>query len=135
MPRFIVISGGAVANWRLRETTTVEGTLNGVSVGRRSLKRLDDSHWFIDLPESLCRRAHVETGDTVSISLHIASTALPPELSSLLSRNANARRTWAALTQSQQRMLREHVASARQSTTRLHRATCALAHSTHREHH
>ena len=134
MPRFIVIPRGAVANWRLRETTTVEGTLNGVSVGRRSLKRLDDSNWFIDLPEPLCRLAHVDKGDTVNVSLHVASTALPSELSSLLSSNAEARRTWTALTPSQQRMLREHVASARQSATRLHRATCALTFSTRREH-
>jgi hypothetical protein len=135
MPRFIVIPKDAVADWRLRETTTVDGTLNGVSVGHRSLKRLDDSNWFIDLPEPLCRRARIDTGDTVDLSLHVASTALPPELSSLLSRNAEARRTWTALTVSQQRMLREHVASARQSTTRLRRATCALTVSMHREHH
>jgi hypothetical protein len=92
VPRFIVIPKGDVANWRLKETTTVDGTLNGVSVGRRSLKRLDDSNWFIDLPEVLCRRAQVDTGDTVDVSLHLAATALPPELSSLLSRNAEAQR-------------------------------------------
>jgi hypothetical protein len=134
MPRFIVIPKDAVANWRLTETTTVDGTLNGVSVGRRSLKRLDDGDWFIDLPEPLCRRAGVDTGDTADLSLRVASTALPPELSSLLSKNAEARRTWTALTLSQQRMLREHIASATQSTTRLRRATCALTVSMRREH-
>lgn len=34
--RFMVIPSPAIAAWKLRETTVVEGTLNGHDLGRRS---------------------------------------------------------------------------------------------------
>ena len=42
LPRFVCIPLKQVAPWGLETTTTVEGELNGVAIGRRSLKRWDD---------------------------------------------------------------------------------------------
>ena len=75
--------------WKLQGTTTVEVTMNGVNVGRRSLKRWDDRGcWFIDLADAVCRKANVETGDRVKLSLKIGSEELPEELAQLIKRNS-----------------------------------------------
>jgi len=55
-----------------------------------------------------------------------ASTALPAELSELLAKHKTARAAWERLTPAQQRMLREEVAAAKQSTTRARRAARML---------
>jgi hypothetical protein len=96
--------------WKLQGTTTVEVTTNGVNVGRRSLKRWGDRGcWFIDLADAVCRKANVETGDRVKLSLKIGSEELPEELAQLIKRDSTARARWEQLTPSQKRMLREEV--------------------------
>ncbi|MFQ5526922.1 MAG: hypothetical protein ACE5GX_11770 [Thermoanaerobaculia bacterium] len=42
MARCVVIPASVVARWKLEGTTVVEGTLNGIPLGRRSLKRWGD---------------------------------------------------------------------------------------------
>jgi hypothetical protein len=129
MPRFVVVPSKALASWWIKGTTVVECTLNGVEIGRRTLKRWDDHRWFIDLPESLCRRVRIDTGDSVTLTLRIASTLLPEELARLIANDPVAKGAWEKLTPSQQRMLREHVAAAKQSATRERRAARALCQS------
>jgi len=126
LPRFLVVPSDAVASWRLVRTTVVEGTLNGVEIGRRTIKYWDEQRWFIELPEPFCRRARVDTGDTVVLTLRIAADDLPEELSRLIARDRRAKTAWERLTVSQQRMLREHVASAKQPATRERRAVRGL---------
>jgi hypothetical protein len=127
LPRFICIPFRKVAPWGIDSTTTVEGTINGVETGRRSLKRWDDRNcWFIELPEPLCRKAKIETGDRVKLSLKLASEELPKELSDLLSNNDRARANWEKMTVGQKRMLREEILAAKQSVTRARKAAKAL---------
>jgi hypothetical protein len=127
-PRFVCIPLAKVAPWKLDATTTVEGTINGVDIGRRSLKRWDDRKcWWIDLPEPVCRKAGVGTGDKVQLSLRIASETLPKELFELIEKDSAARARWQKLTPGQKRMLREEVMSAKQSSTRTHRARLVLS--------
>ena len=127
LPRFVCIPLDEVAPWRLDVTTTVEGTLNGIDIGRRSLKRWDDrSCWWIELPEPLCRKAKIDKGDRVELHLRIASQELPQELAQLIASHAAARKAWERLTPGQQRMLREEVLAASQSATRERRARRAL---------
>jgi len=65
--RLVTIPLDKVAPWKLNETTIVEGSINEVELGRRSLKRWDDRNcWWIDLPEPLCKKARLETGDKVT---------------------------------------------------------------------
>jgi hypothetical protein len=40
-PRFVCIPLASVSPWKLEGTTTIECTINGVEIGRRSLKRWD----------------------------------------------------------------------------------------------
>lgn len=66
--RLVTIPFDKVAPWKLNGTTTVEGTINDTELGRRSLKRWDErACWWIDLPEALCRKAKLETGDSVNL--------------------------------------------------------------------
>ncbi len=101
--------------------------MNGVNIGRRSLKRWDDRNcWWMDLAEAVCRKANVETGDRVRLSLRIASEELPEELADLIKKNSRARSKWEQLTPAQKRMLREEVLSSKQASTRARGAARAL---------
>lgn len=127
LPRFVCIPMKEVDPWNLQGTTTVELSINGVQVGRRSLKRWDDRNcWWIDLSNDVCRKVKIETGDRVELNLTIASEELPTELQTLISKNAKARRRWESLTSGQQRMLREEVLAAKHSATRARRAAQSL---------
>jgi hypothetical protein len=127
LPRFICVQMVKVDPWKLQRTTTVEVTMNGVDIGRRSLKRWDDRNcWWMDLSNEACRKARVETGDRVQLSLKLTSEELPEELDQLLKRNARARACWEQLTPGQKRMLREEVLAAKQPATRARRAARGL---------
>jgi len=127
-PLLALVPATLVAPWELgTETTTVDATLNGVALGRRSLKFWKDRDgWWIDLPDALAKKAGVKQGDRVPLELRRASTALPTELSDLLAKHKAARAAWERLTPAQQRMLREDVAAAKTSTTRARRAARML---------
>ena len=76
--RLVTIPLDIVAPWKLSQTTVVEGTINGTELGRRSLKRWDERQcWWIDLPETLCKKAGLETNDEVRLVLRLASDELP----------------------------------------------------------
>lgn len=128
LPRLVTIPLTTVAKWGLEHTTTIEGTLNGTAIGRRSIKRWDDRKcWWIDLPDPLCRKARVEVGDRVNVELRVADVTLPDELAALLRYKPTAKKAWDCLTSNQQRMLREDVASAKRPETRRKRAERLLS--------
>ncbi|HKR10577.1 MAG TPA: YdeI/OmpD-associated family protein [Pyrinomonadaceae bacterium] len=121
--RLVTIPLDDMDPWKLTGTATVEGTINGVELGRRSLKRWDDRNcWWIDLPEPLCKKAKLEEGDEVQLTIRLASEDLPEELQQLLKTNSVAKANWEKLTQPQQRMLREDVFAAKTSAARRRRA-------------
>src|SRR6476661_4403786 len=121
--RLVTIPLDVIAPWKIEHTTVIEGTINGVHLGRRSLKRWDDRNcWWIDLPEPLCKKASLETGSAVELVIQLASEELPAELRNVLKENAAATRKWNKLTKAQQRMLREDLLSAKTSATRVKRA-------------
>src|SRR6185503_21378989 len=80
LPRYVIVPSAVIQPWMLTETTVIEGTLNGASIGRRTIKHWDDERWFIEIPETLCRLANVDTGDTVQLDIRRASTDMPGEL-------------------------------------------------------
>ena len=126
LPRFVVIGSHLVAGWKLTETTTITGTLNGHDIGRRSLKKWDVRRWFIELPQPLCQKAAVDTGEKVSLIIQIASQDLPGELQTLIASNSRAKKAWESLSSGARRMVREQVADGKQSATRSRRAARAL---------
>ncbi len=126
LPRFVVIPNQLLALWSLTGTVVTEATVNGTEIGRRSLKPWDADRWFVELPEPICRLAGVEVGDRVRVSLRLASTGLPAELAEVIAKHPEAKAAWASLSVSRQRMIREHVLSAKASDTRRRRAERAL---------
>ena len=126
MRAFVVVPAAKVAKWKLSATTTVEGTLDGVSLGRRSLKRLDDERWFLELRGDLLALVGKAPGDRATLVIAPASTELPAELRSLIAAEPKARARWASLTEAQRRMLREEVLGARSPAARERRARRAL---------
>ena len=121
--RLVTIPLEEIDPWKLTGTTTVEGTINDTDLGRRSLKRWDERQcWWIDLPEPLCKKAKIDTGDEVRIIIRPALEDLPDELTELLKTNLIAKRNWEMLTKSQQRMLREDLFNLKTPATRRRRA-------------
>lgn len=121
--RLVTIPLDKIEPWKLTGTTTVEGTINDTDLGRRSLKRWDERQcWWIDLPEPVCKKANLETGDEVKLTIRLASADLPDELKDLLTNNSVAKTNWEQLTHAQQRMLREDIFAAKNPTTRRRRA-------------
>jgi hypothetical protein len=102
MPAFVVVPALQVARWKLTATTTVEGTLDGVTLGRRSLKRWDDERWFIELRRDMLDALSKSPGDRATLVITRASAA------------------------PQKRMLREEVLAAKSPAARERRARRAL---------
>lgn len=122
MPAFVVVPASAVAAWGLTSTTTVEATLDGVELGRVSLKRWDDKRWFLELRRDRFEAVAKALGKRARLVLARASTELPKELQALVDGFPEARSRWEGLTQAQQRMLREAVFELKTSAARDRRA-------------
>ncbi|HEX6560345.1 MAG TPA: YdeI/OmpD-associated family protein [Longimicrobiales bacterium] len=121
-PRFAGISDTQLGNWAVRPTLVVEGSMNGMDLGRTTLRRTDRGRYEIELPSPLCAKAQVNTGDHVTLRLRLVDDVFPVELQQLLDADAIARESWSNLSEPEQRTLREHVASARLPETRARRA-------------
>ncbi len=122
LPSFVVVPAKAIASWKLDATTTVDATLDGVSLGRRSLKRWDDERWFVELRNEHLAAIAKRIGDRAKLSIARASEALPAELETLLAKDAKARAAWNSLTDAQRRMLREELLGLKSSAARDRRA-------------
>ena len=126
LPAFVVVPAAKLAAWKLEGTTTVEGTLDGVALGRRSLKRWDAKRWFLELPKGVLEKLGKGPGDRARLAIEPASDELPAELRELVEKDKAARARWEGMSEAQRRMLREHVLSAKGSATRERRAREAL---------
>jgi hypothetical protein len=126
MPAFVVVPAAKLASWKLAVTTTVEGTLDGVSIGRRSLKRWDDERWFLELRRESLAAAGRSPGDRATLVIRRASAEIPAELQRLIDGDAQARKHWESRTEAQKRMLREEVLAAKSSAARERRARRSL---------
>src|SRR5436189_168931 len=87
LPRYAVIPSATLKPWRLSGTTTIDMTINGVPVERRTIKRWDENRWFLSVTEKDCRLLDIETGSRVTLTLRVASVELPPELTTLIKDN------------------------------------------------
>lgn len=126
LPRFVVIRSAVLKPWGISKTTTVEVAIDNKPVERRTIKRWDDDRWFLSITEKDCVRLGINTGSTIRLNLRLASADLPEEMATLIQTDRAAAAAWAKLTSSQQRMLRDEIASAKQSATRTRRARKAL---------
>lgn len=101
MPAFVVVPATRLARWKLAATTTVEGTLDGVPLGRRSLKRWDDDRWFIELRSQLLGAVGKSPGDRATLRINRASAELPAELQKLIDTDPAACARWESRTEAQ----------------------------------
>lgn len=125
-PAYAVIPAAQLASWKLTATTTVDCSLDGHPLGRRSLKKWDDARWFVELRQDLLDAAGKAVGDRATLALSPVSAELPAELQALIEKDAKARANWEARTDAQRRMIREHVHEAKTAATRIRRAREAL---------
>jgi len=126
LPAYVVVPAGKLRPWKLTGTTTVEGTLDGAPLGRRSLKAWDATRWFIELRREPLAAIGKAPGERARLVLQLAATGLPAELQALIAADPAARARWEAHTPAQQRMLREHVLEAKTAATREQRVRRAL---------
>jgi hypothetical protein len=113
LPAYVLVPSAKLATWKLSATTTVEGTLDGTPFGRRSLQRLDERHWFLELKKTQLEAIGKSPGARANLVLQLASAKLPTELQDLIDSESTARASWEGRTDAQRRMLREHVLSAK----------------------
>lgn len=126
LPRFVVVPASIVQAWAINKTTTVDATINRIEVARRTLKPWTPEWWFITITEKDCLKLGIGTGARVRVTLRQVPEELPVELAEVLREDAQAKAQWKSLTASQQRMLRDEIASGKQSATRRRRAERAL---------
>ncbi len=122
LPAFVVVPASAVATWALTSTTTVEATLDGVVLGRVSLKRWDDQRWFLELRRDRFEAVSKALGQRATLILARASTEVPKELQDLVDGFPEARARWERLTEAQRRVLREAVLELKSAVARDRRA-------------
>ncbi len=126
MAAFVVVPAATVRRWKLTATTTVDGALDRVPLGRRSLQRWDDDRWFLELRHDHLVALGKAPGDRATLTIAVASTSLPSELQALLDSVPAAGDRWRSMTDAQRRMLREDILAAKTPVTRDRRARRAL---------
>jgi hypothetical protein len=104
LPRYVVTPARIPEAWNLTATTTITGTLNGVDLGRRGLKSWGDARrWFFEVPEPVCRKAGVDTGDDVVLVFAPAKDAVPSEVAEMIATSRKFADVWSTLTPGRQR--------------------------------
>ncbi|MES2610126.1 MAG: YdeI/OmpD-associated family protein [Pseudomonadota bacterium] len=134
LPVYVVLPHAVVAPWGLQATTLVEGTANGHTLGRRTLKRWDaspKSPWFLEFTAPWCKAAGVVVGDALQVELTRASTGVPAELQAVLMQSPERAAAWQELSDAVQRVAMEHVRAGKGASTRERRAAL-LAQRLHR---
>lgn len=122
LPRFVVVRADKLRGWNLQpKTQSMMTTVNGVDLGRRSLRWWDENRWFIQLDDTACLQAGVDTGSDVTVTL-IPATKLPAELQKILDANRTAQANWERMSESEQRMFADYVAEGARPETRLRRS-------------
>lgn len=124
LPVFVVIPAKVVAPWKLSGTTVIEGTANGYSFGRRTIKAWGKGidAWFVEFTAPICKATGMSVGDQVTLELRIADTSVPKELESVLSSSAALSKTWSKLPDRAKRDASEYVRAAKNAATRERRA-------------
>lgn len=128
LPVFVVIPAKVVSSWKLTGTTVVEGTANGYSFGRRTIKAWGKGvdSWFIEFTAPICKAAGLEVGKPVDLEFQVADTATPREIEVLLSASTALSRAWAGLSDRERREACENVRAGKSAATRQRRAEAVV---------
>lgn len=136
LPVYVVVPYVRIAHWNLEATAIVEGTINGRSFGRRSVKRMDSSptsDWFVEFTAPICKALGVAVGDELNVAMRLAPTEVPQELEALLVANPGSRSSWNSLPAQVRRTSAEHIRAGKEESTRSRRAHAILSKLTSHE--
>jgi len=123
LARFAVFPAQKIATWNQTKTFVVDATMNGTSLGQRSMVFWKERNgWFIGITDPSCKKAGVDTGDICTFELTLVEDFVPEELTALLKKDKFAADVWRRLSSSGQRMHAMQIQSAKQPATRLRRA-------------
>jgi Bacteriocin-protection, YdeI or OmpD-Associated/Domain of unknown function (DUF1905) len=123
LPRFAVFPASRIAAWSQTKTFVVDATMNGLSLGQRSMVHWKERNgWFITITDAACKKAGVNTGDVCEFELTLVEDIVPEELAALLKKDKFAADVWRRLSPSGQRMHAMNIQSAKQPATRARRA-------------
>lgn len=128
LSRFAVFPAGKIAPWKQTRTFVVDATMNGTSLGQRSMvywKERDG--WFIGITDVACRKAGVDTGDVCEFVLALVEDFIPLELAVLLKQDKFAANVWNRLSPGAQRTHAMQVQAAKRPETRAKRAAWLVA--------
>lgn len=123
LSRFAVFPANKIAPWKQTKTFVVDASMNGTSLGQRSMvfwKERDG--WFIGITDAACRKAGVDTGDICEFVLTLVEDFVPAELAVLLKRDQFAANVWNRLSPGGQRMHAMQIQAAKRPETRAKRA-------------
>ncbi|MBF4988141.1 DUF1905 domain-containing protein [Methylophilus sp. 14] len=76
LPVFVVIPFYIVEAWNQTGSNIVEVIIDGYETGRKTLKKIgssDQSDWFVELTLPFCRIANIKVGDTLDVSIKVAT--------------------------------------------------------------
>jgi len=83
----------------LTMSTSVEGSINGHPLGRRTIKdsgpKTDD--WYMGLTKALTTAIGGKAGDEIEVELRLADMTMPPEMAERLASDLDYARAWEAL--------------------------------------
>jgi hypothetical protein len=121
LPRFIVLSTDPTLQWDVEGTFVAEISINGHSIGRRSVKPWGDGRWFLDVTQKLCDEFGIDTGSLVQMHLKYIADPTPSDLSDALAVNRKLEINWSSLRPTRRRQLSQWVEEARQPMIRQRR--------------
>ena len=123
LPVFIRVPGATVAPWRLSDWVTVEGSLDGHEFGRRAIKDWGKGSpdWFVEFLKPFLDAAGLSPGDAVEVVLHLADTAMPPEMAGRIENDPVFARAYEALKPNHKRKAIEHYLEAKTPAGRIAR--------------
>lgn len=115
LPVFIRIPGETLAGWKLDDWATVEGTLDGHSFGRRTVKDWGKGSpdWFVEFLKPYLEAADLKPGDTVEVELRLADMTIPREMATRMKSDPDFARAYDALIPNHRRKAIEHYLEAK----------------------
>jgi hypothetical protein len=104
-----------IRDWGLTATTTVEGKVNDVPIGRRAIKdsgpKTDD--WYMGLTKPLAEAIGAKKGEEVAVELWLADMTMPGEMAARIKSDDEFARAYKALIPNHKRKAIEHYLEAK----------------------
>lgn len=125
LPIFLLVPPETVAGFGAAGTFVAGATVNGLDIGRRSVKPWGDGRWFLELTKAHCAALDVAEGDSVRVRLQTVPPT-PPDLEAAI-RTEGLTDAWSALSEAQRRSVSEDVFAAKRPATRAARIAKTVA--------